>query len=88
MSVTLYLILGLVFGAAVFYAATKMTLAWYEWLLVALGIIFFVFAVQNFQYMKVEYETRAATTLLFMFGLPGLILLGLGFYLPMQRAKK
>jgi len=88
MSVTLWLILGVVVGIGFFLTATKMKLTWYEWVLAVLGTILILFAIQNYSASQVELETRAAGYLLLMFGLPGVILAAIGFVLPFMRAKK
>ena len=88
MSVTLWLVLGVVVGIGFFLAATKMKLTWYEWVLAVLGIILVLFAIQNYSASQVELESRAAGFLLLIFGLPGVILAALGFVLPFMRSKK
>ena len=88
MSLTLWLIFGAVIALGFYFAATKMKLTWYEWVLAALGVVLVLFAVQNFSASRLELEPRAASTLLLMFGLPGVILAAVGFVLPWMRAKK
>ena len=88
MSVTLWLILGAVVGIGFFLTATKMKLTWYEWVLAVLGSILILFAIQNYATSQVELEARAAGYLLLMFGLPGVILAAIGFFLPWKRSKK
>jgi len=84
----LWIILGAVVGIGFYLAATKMSLTWYEWILAVLGVILILFAIQNYGASQVELEARAASMLLLLFGLPGLILAALGFVLPWMRAKK
>ena len=43
---------------------------------------------QNYATSQVELEARAAGYLLLMFGLPGVILAAIGFFLPWKRSKK
>ncbi len=88
MSVTLWLILGVVVGIGFFLAATKMKLSWYEWLLAVLGTLLVLFAIQNYGASRLALESRAAGLLLVMFGLPGVILAAVGFALPWMRARK
>ena len=88
MSVTLWLILGAVVALGLYFAATKMKLTWYEWVLAVLGTILILFAIQNYSASQVELEPRAAGLLLLIFGLPGVILAAVGFVLPFLRAKK
>jgi len=88
MSLTLWLIFGAVIALGFYFAATKMSLTWYEWVLAALGVILVLFAIQNYSASSFEIESRAGGILLMMFGLPGVILAALGFVLPWMRAKK
>ena len=73
----LWLILGLLIGAVVYWLVTqhKFKFAWYEWVLAVLGVILILFAIQNYSASQFELEPRAANIMLWMFGLPGLILL-------------
>ena len=84
----LWLILGIVVGIGFYLAATKMSLKWYEWILAVLGVVLVLFAIQNYGASQLELEARAASMLLLVFGLPGVILAALGFILPWMRAKK
>lgn len=85
-----WLILGLLFGAAFFWLATRpnFKLRWYEWILAMLGVILILFAIQNYQASIVELEPRAASILLWMFGLPGLILAVVAGVLAWMRNRK
>ena len=85
-----WLILGLLFGAGFFWLATRpnFKLRWYEWILAALGVILILFAIQNYQASMVELEPRAASILLWMFGLPGLILAVVAGVLAWMRNRK
>lgn len=85
---TLWLILGALAALLFYFVATKFKLAWWEWVLLVLGTILFLFSVQNYGAFRAEYETRAAMMQFWLFGLPGLILIALGFFLPFQRSKK
>ncbi|KAA3657847.1 MAG: dehalogenase [Chloroflexi bacterium] len=85
-----WLILGLLFGAVFFWLATRpnFKLRWYEWILAVLGVILILFAIQNYQASIVELEPRAASILLWMFGLPGLILAVVAGVLAWMRNRK
>ncbi len=71
-----WLILGLLFGAGFFWLATRSSfkLRWYEWVLAVLAVILILFAIQNYSASQAEFEPRAGSIMLWMFGLPGLIL--------------
>lgn len=87
MSLT-WLILGAAIAMALYFAATKLSLTWYEWVLVGLGLILILFSVQNYVMFGVEFEARAQGMFLLLFGLPGLILAAVGFVLPYLRLNK
>ena len=71
-----WLIFGLLIGAGFFWLATRsnIKLRWYEWVLAVLAVILILFAIQNYSASQFELEPRAASIMLWMFGLPGLIL--------------
>ncbi|MFC1936578.1 dehalogenase [Chloroflexota bacterium] len=83
----LWIILGALAGIAIYWVATseKFKPTWYEWVLGILGIILILFAIQNYNMSIVELEPRAANYLMLMFGLPGVILAGLAFFLTSRR---
>jgi uncharacterized integral membrane protein len=72
----LWLILGLLLGAGIYWLASRTSfgLSWYEWVLAVLGVILIMFAIQNYGASQVELEPRAAGIMLWLFALPGLIL--------------
>ncbi len=86
----LWLIIGLVLGAAVYWLVTteKVKLTWYEWVLALLGVILLLIAIQNYSASQVELEPRAGGFLLLLIGLPGLILAAVAGVLAFLRAKK
>jgi uncharacterized membrane protein len=85
-----WLFAGLVIGVLFFWLATtdKVSLKWYEWVLLVLGVILLLFSIQNYSASIEEIESRAATFLLLMFGLPGLIFALLGGGLAFLRSRK
>ena len=85
-----WLIYGLLLGAGVFWLATngKVKFRWYEWVLAVLGIILILFAIQNYSASQFEYEPRAAGIMIWLFGLPGLILAVIAGVLAWMRARK
>ena len=64
----------------VFYAIrSKLSVRWWEWVLATIGLLLFVFMLQNFSGAFVEGETKAAWTFLWTLGIPALILIILPF---------
>jgi uncharacterized membrane protein len=85
-----WLIVGLLVGAFFYWLAANKgkEIKWYEWVLLVLGFILILFSIQNYSASMLEMESRAATYLLLMFGLPGLIFALLGGILPFMRGRK
>jgi uncharacterized membrane protein len=83
-----WLILGAVIAIGLYFAATKLSLTWYEWILAGLGLILILFSIQNYVAYGVELESRAQGMFLLVFGLPGLVLAVIGFVLPYLRMSK
>lgn len=71
-----WLILGILIGALVVFGARnqRIKLAWLDWVLIAVAIVFFLLAIANYAGSMEELEPRAALFLLASFGVPGLIL--------------
>jgi hypothetical protein len=71
-----WLIAGFLLGAGALYLYKHPTvkLAWFDWVLLAIAVIFFSLAIINYTGSLEELEPRAANILLAAFGLPGLIL--------------
>lgn len=72
----LWLILGILIGVGGLYLANRkdIRLAWYDWVLLALAVVFMLLAISNYLDSLAELEQRAAWFLLASFGLPGIIL--------------
>ncbi len=72
----MWLILGILIGALVLYAANtrRVKLTWLDWVLSVVAIVFFLLAIANYSGSMSELEPRAAGFLLASFGIPGLIL--------------
>ena len=86
-------IFGMVVGAAlmglVFWLDLKeISVRWYEWLLGALGFMMAVWAIHDFFASRAEHNEAAGTTLLWILGVPALILLALGVFLPWWRIRR
>jgi uncharacterized membrane protein len=70
------LLLGFgLFGLALWLRSQNIAVAWYEWLLAALGIVLMIFTIQNYQAATIENEPYAPGMFLLVFGLPALILI-------------
>jgi uncharacterized membrane protein len=85
-----WLILGLLMGAGIYWMATqkKFKVTWYEWVLAILGAMLLLFAIQNFSASQFELEPRAGSIMLWMFGLPGLVLMALAAVLCWMHSRK
>jgi hypothetical protein len=72
----LWLILGILIGAGVVFVLNRpdIKLLWYDWVILALALVFLLLAISNFNGSMAELESRAAWFLLASFGLPGVIL--------------
>jgi hypothetical protein len=87
------LIIGMVIGAGlmalVFWLArTSIAVRWYEWLLGALGFVLATWAVNDFFGSMAEYNEAAGRTLLWILGIPALILIALAVFLPWRRTRR
>lgn len=60
-------------GAIMLRRNPHIKLAWFDWVMLVLAVVFFVLAVVNYTGSMEELEPRAANFLLASFGLPGLI---------------
>ncbi len=70
-----WIIAGFLLGVGALYLRNqpKIKLAWFDWVLLLLALVFFLLAIENYTGSMSELEPRAATMLLVSFGLPGLI---------------
>ena len=76
------LIIGIFAGVAgtiLYFKGT--TLAWYIWALFLLGTVSFIFGMDVLSGSIKEHERRAAVMGFLMFGIPGVVLIGLSFVL-------
>ncbi|HML22395.1 MAG TPA: hypothetical protein PKD09_12150 [Aggregatilinea sp.] len=73
----LWLILGILIGAGFIFLAhrSEFKLAWYDYIILAVSIVFLLLAIANFSGSRAELEYKAANILLLSFGVPGLILM-------------
>jgi uncharacterized membrane protein len=86
-------IFGMIAGAALmglvlFLSMKGIAVRWYEWLLGALGLVLAVWAVNDFFASIAEHNEAAGRTLLWILGIPAVILLALAVFLPWRRTGK
>ena len=79
-----YMLLGFLLGGGAVYLAMLLKektikLTWYEWILVVLGFVLFLFLGQTFVASFLEGEPRAAWMSLIFLGLP-ILLIGVGTF--------
>ncbi len=69
------LLLGLGLLALVLWLRSRrVAIAWYAWLLAALGLALLIFSLQNYLAATADQEPASPGLFLLVFGLPGLIL--------------
>jgi len=71
-----WLILGILLGvgALLLYSRKDLKLAWYDWAILVVAVVFYLLAIENYSGSMAELEPRAAGLLLISFGLPAVIL--------------
>ena len=72
------LIIGLLLLLALGMSLRGARIAWYEWLLMAIGGALMLFSAQNYQAAVSDFEPGAPGVFLLLFGLPGLVLFLVG----------
>lgn len=87
-----WLFIGLAIGLGVWglYAWTQkknIRVAWYEWVLGALGIVSALFAYQNYAASMTEFEPQAAGFLLSTFGVTAIVFIAVAGFLVWRRQK-
>jgi len=65
----------------------NLSVTWYEWLLGLIGLVLFLFSVQNFYSSFMEAESQAAWMFLVFPGLLGLLLIGIVYGLVVRRRR-
>lgn len=88
----LWLIIGLIIGAGILALVPWLRnrgikVTWYEWLIVAIGLLLLMFAIDSFVGSRVELEPSAAWMFGLMFGLPALILVAITWQLVRRRKR-
>ena len=67
------IIATLFFCAYYFHGKLNIKLAWWEWLLAAVAVLFFIFAINWMIEARMENEPQAGFTFLWTFGLAGIL---------------
>lgn len=72
-------VIGIAVGIGIHYLVSRpaVQLAWYDYVLMALGLVFAYLAIQNFIASLNELESTAAWILLAAFGVPALVFMGI-----------
>lgn len=70
------LLFGLLIGAVLVYLYSRedVELAWFDWVLLIVAMVFYLLAIVNFNQSRAELEPKAANILLVSFAVPALIL--------------
>lgn len=88
----MWLIIGLIVGVAIlglviWLRGMNFSLKWYEWLIVAIGLLLLLFTIQNFVGASAELAPEAALMFLLVTGLPALLLFAVVWQLAARRKK-
>ena len=88
----LWLILGLIVGAAILALALwsnnrGISIKWYDWVIGLVGLMLLLFTVQNYFGSDAELEPTAANLFLLVTGLPAIILMVIAWQLIARRAR-
>lgn len=74
-----WLIIGLILGAAGFWLkswahAKNIHIKWYAWIFIVLAVLVFALTVMDFRTLTLEMEPTTAGNVLWLYGIPGLVL--------------
>lgn len=74
-----WLIIGLILGAAGFWLASwarsrNIRIKWYAWIFIVLAVLVFALTVMDYRTFTAEMEPTAAGNVLWLYGIPGLVL--------------
>lgn len=88
----MWLAIGIVIGIALLAVLLWMrnrniSLKWYEWLIMVIGLLLLAFTIQNFIGSFIEDEQVAAWYFLVVTGVPGIILIALAWGLHVRRQR-
>ena len=87
------LLIGMIIGMAVlalalYINARGIDVKWYEWTIGAVGFALLIFTLQNVTAAAEGYWESAPWIFFLVFGLPALVLLAVGIFLPWRRNRK
>ncbi|MCL2475358.1 MAG: dehalogenase [Chloroflexi bacterium] len=89
MWLTIGIVIGiLIMGLIWFLTKKQIKMAWYVWLLIAVGLLLLLFTLQNFFASFSEHETKAAWMFLLVTGLPSIIILLAAWQIALRTSKK
>ena len=82
----MWIFVGLLIGVGLlllgfWLRSRKIVIAWYVWLLAVVGLALLLFSIQNYLASTAGNEPTAPGMFLLVFGLPGIVLLALAFFL-------
>lgn len=74
-----WLIIGLILGAGGLWLASwarakNITIKWYAWIPIVLAVLVFALLVMDYMTLNTEMEPAAAGVILWLYGIPGLVL--------------
>jgi hypothetical protein len=82
------LIIGGIVGALILWMRNRgIAVKWYEWLIGAAGLLALWFAVSNYFGSLEEFQPSAATTFLWLVGIPALVLICVAVFLAWRHNK-
>lgn len=82
----MWLIAGLLLGIGLvvlvlWLRSRGIAVSWYEWVIMAIGLVLAIFTLQNYFASVAEYEPIAPGMFLLVFGLPSLVLILISVFL-------
>ena len=83
-------LIALILGAAIvglmfFLSRQGIKVSWYEWLIGIVGLFALLFTLQNYFAALNEFEPEAASTFLWVAGIPAIVLMGVAAILAWRR---
>ena len=86
----MWFVVALIVGAAVaamvlLLRSRDIRVSWYEWLIGILGLLLLLFTIQTYGGFSAEAADDAASTILWMVGIPSVVLIGIAVFLGWRR---